>query len=240
MNNHSVFCVPIFEDYAVVLNLTLSAREFMTLVSRADRKAEKRERILQSAIKIFARKGFYNARISEIAREAGVADGTIYLYFKNKDEILITIFEETVGELIKDFRQRLRAITHPVEQIREFARLHLEIVSTHPDLASVLQLELRQSNKFIKEYRGSSLNDYLNLIGEIIQNGQQRKVFRSDIHPAIAKRILFGALDEISTLFVLLKDRSFDLARSAQQIATVFLFGMVDEAHRDRNLSHPN
>ncbi len=201
----------------------------MKITPKDIKKAEKRDRILRSAIKIFAKKGFYNARIAEIAREAGVADGTIYLYFRSKDEILITIFEETVGELIRDFRKKLQAIQNPIDQICEFARLHLEIVRTNPDLASVLQLELRQSNKFIKEYRGSSLNDYLNLIGDIIRYGQEASIFREDIHPGIAKRMLFGALDEISTLFVLLKDRTFDLAHSARQITSIFLYGIVKE-----------
>ena len=205
----------------------------MKFVGKEARKAEKRERILRSATKIFARKGFYNAKISEIAREAGVADGTIYLYFKNKDEILITIFEESVGEIIRRFRKRLQEIPDPADQIREFSRLHLEIVKTNPDLASVLQLELRQSNRFIKEYAGTSLNDYLNIIGDIIQNGQKHNVFREDVHPGIAKRMLFGALDEISTLYVLLKDRSFDFQRSAAQIASIFLYGIAKDEYRN-------
>ncbi len=205
----------------------------MKFVGKEARKAEKRERILRSATKIFARKGFYNAKISEIAREAGVADGTIYLYFKNKDEILITIFEESVGSIIRRFRKRLQEIPDPADQIREFSRLHLEIVKTNPDLASVLQLELRQSNRFIKEYAGTSLNDYLNIIGDIIQNGQKANIFREDVHPGIAKRMLFGALDEISTLYVLLKDRSFDFQRSAAQIASIFLYGIVKDEYRN-------
>ncbi len=205
----------------------------MKFTGKEARKAEKRERILRSATKIFARKGFYNAKISEIAREAGVADGTIYLYFKNKDEILITIFEESVGEIIRRFRKRLQEIPDPADQIREFSRLHLEIVKTNPDLASVLQLELRQSNRFIKEYAGTSLNDYLNIIGDIIQNGQKHNVFRDDVHPGIAKRMLFGALDEISTLYVLLKDRSFDFQKSAAQIASIFLYGIAKDEYRN-------
>ncbi len=205
----------------------------MKLLPREERKAEKRERILRSATKIFARKGFYNAKISEIAREAGVADGTIYLYFRNKDEILITIFEESVGEIIREFRQKLQEIADPAEQIREFARLHLEIVRRNPDLASVLQLELRQSNRFIKDYRGTSLNDYLNLIGDIIRHGQETRVFRDDIQPGIAKRMLFGALDEISTLSVLLREKSFDLKSSAQQIASIFLYGIMQDQSRN-------
>ncbi|MDQ7053515.1 MAG: TetR/AcrR family transcriptional regulator C-terminal domain-containing protein [candidate division KSB1 bacterium] len=127
----------------------------------------------------------------------------------------------------------MQEIPDPADQVREFSRLHLEIVKTNPDLASVLQLELRQSNRFIKEYAGTSLNDYLNLIGDIIQNGQKANVFREDVHPGIAKRMLFGALDEISTLYVLLKDRSFDFQRSAAQIASIFLYGIAKDEYRN-------
>lgn len=195
------------------------------------RKAEKRTRILQSAVKIFARRGFYNAKISEIAADAGVADGTIYLYFKNKDDILIAVFEEIMGQIITTFREKIRFIDNPADKLREFILLHLKIVETNPDLASVVQLELRQSNRFIKEYSGTSISDYLNMISDIIQEGQRCQVFRTDIQPGIAKRMLFGALDEIATHWVLSKDRKYALQESAEQISQIVLVGMlVDEA----------
>ena len=190
------------------------------------RRAQKRERILDSAAKIFAEKGFYHAKISEIARDAGVADGTIYLYFKNKDDILITVFEESVGDIIRSFRESLERIANPSEKIRAFARLHLDMVEKKPNVAAVLQLELRQSNKFIKEYAGSSVADYLNLIREILVEGQEHGTFRSDIHLSIAKRVLFGALDEFSTMLLLAKNKKYNLSDAANQIAEVFLNGM--------------
>lgn len=192
----------------------------------AYRRAKKRDRILKSAAKTFASKGFYHAKISQIARDAGVADGTIYLYFKNKDEILITVFEESVGRIITEFREELTKFDSPVEKLRKFAYLHLQLVETQPDVAAVVQLELRQSNKFIKEYAGSSIADYLNLISDILEEGQQQGLFRSDIHLSIAKRVLFGALDEFSTVTILSKSQKHDLAESARQIADIFLYGV--------------
>lgn len=192
------------------------------------KKTDKRQRILRAAVKVFARRGFYNAKISEIARDAGVADGTIYLYFKGKDDILISVFEESVGEIIRDFRAHLDAIENPTEQIKAFAELHFKIVETNPDLAAVLQLELRQSNHFIKEYAGSSLNDYLNLIGDIIQRGQEQNVFRRDIVPGIAKRVFFGALDELSTIWVLLHEKRYDLPTCADHLTKIFLGGILN------------
>ncbi|MCA9730838.1 MAG: TetR/AcrR family transcriptional regulator [Deferribacteres bacterium] len=192
----------------------------------AERRAEKRDRILQAAARIFASNGFYHAKISQIARAAGVADGTIYLYFKNKDEILITVFEESVGRIIQDFREKLLLLDSPVKKLQKFAHLHLEMVETQPDIAAMVQLELRQSNKFIKEYAGTSIADYLNLINEILEEGQEKNIFRKDIQLSIAKRVLFGALDEFSTVLILAKNKKFDLEESANQIAEIFLSGM--------------
>ena len=190
------------------------------------RRDDKRGKILKSAVKVFARKGFYNAKISEIAHQAGVADGTIYLYFKNKDDILICLFDENMGKIIQDFRTRLAATADPAEKIRLFIRQHFELVRTKPDLAAVLQLELRQSNKFIKEYTGSRFYDYLNLISGIIHEGQAAGTFRGDLLPGIVKRALFGALDEFSTLWVLSKDKRYDLRDAAEQIGNLFLEGL--------------
>ncbi len=193
-------------------------------------RAEKREKILKAAVRIFAEKGFYNTRISEIARDAGVADGTIYLYFKNKDDILITVFEESVADILVSFRKKLQDLDNPVDKLKAFIRLHLNIVKTDPDLASVLQLELRQSNKFIKEYTGHSFTDYLNFIREIIEEGQHKKVFRDDLQISLIKRVLFGALDEISTYRVMQRDREFDVESNVEQLSALFLHGLLRDS----------
>jgi len=195
------------------------------------RKLDKRARILKAAVKTFARKGFYNSKISEIAHQAGVADGTIYLYFKSKDDILITLFDESMGSILQEFNQRLASCHDPAEKIRSFIHLHFELVRTNPDLAAVMQLELRQSNQFIKQYAGTRISDYLNLIGNIVSEGQASGIFRRDILPGVFKRALFGALDEMSTLWVLSRTKKYDLQESAEQIATLFLAGMLAHPH---------
>ena len=194
---------------------------------------DKRGRILKSAVKVFARKGFYNAKISEIAHQAGVADGTIYLYFKNKDDILICLFDENMGKIIEKFQTKLASFADPAEKLRVFIHQHFELVRSMPDLAAVIQLELRQSNKFIREYRATSFNNYLNLIGSILREGQDAGVFRNDLLPGIIKRALFGALDEFSTLWVLSKDKRYDLRDAAEQICNLFLDGLCEsKEHR--------
>ncbi len=188
---------------------------------------DKRTRILKSAVKVFAQKGFYHAKVSEIAKNAGVADGTIYLYFKNKDEILISIFEEELGKFITEVHSELAAEADLIAKVRKYIHAHLKFVKKNPKLAQVFQLELRQSNRFIKEYTGSKLKEYLNLVGNLIEQGQREGIFRSDIHPGLAKRALFGALDEIATHWVLLKNGRYDLEESANQIADIFVRGLV-------------
>ncbi len=190
-------------------------------------KEDKRKRILRSAVKVFAQKGFYNSKIAEIAKNARVADGTIYLYFKNKDEILISIFEEEMAKFITEAQNEIDSESTVIKKIERFVYTHLNFVKKNPKLAQVLQLELRQSNKFIKEYTGSKLREYLNLIGDLIEEGQRQGVIRQDIQPGVAKRALFGALDEIATHWVLLKNSKYDLEQSAKQIAEIFIRGVT-------------
>jgi len=191
------------------------------------RDTNKRKKILEAAVRIFARNGFYQSKISEIAREAEVADGTIYLYFHNKDDILINLFEEEMTNIIREMKTVIARENDPVRMMEQFAQAHLGLVQKNRELAEVIQVEVRQSSKFMKEYDNQQFAQYLDLISAIIREGQDQGVFRSDIHPGIAKRAFFGALDEISRLLVLspLKKRSIPLA--ARQISGYFLQGMV-------------
>ena len=187
----------------------------------------KHDRIIDAAVKTFARKGFFNSKVSEIAREAQVADGTIYLYFKNKDDILISLFEEKMDIIIKRVKVELDKLDDPVSRIKCFITLHLNLIEEDRNLAEVIQVELRQSNKFIREYRGSKFFDYLNIISSIIRDGQKSGVFREDVKPGIAKRALFGALDEMALHFVLSKTRKYSLEESAEQMSRIFLDGLL-------------
>src|SRR5437879_9364086 len=112
----------------------------------------KRPRILEAAIRVFADKGFYNAKVSEIAREAGVADGTIYLYFKSKDDLLISLFEDRMERVNSTLRAALAAGVNAVDRLKRVVRLHLEMIEQNRHMAEVITVELRQSSKFIKEY----------------------------------------------------------------------------------------
>lgn len=190
-------------------------------------RTDKRTRILDAAIHVFADKGFFQARISDIAERAGVADGTIYLYFKNKEDVLLSIFEEKMDLLMAELDRALQGVTDPLDQIRTFARHHYRQVRTHPRLAEVLQVELRLSNKFIKEYRPTKLWSYLGRVGDMVRDGQAKGVIRPEVDPFVAMWTLFGALDQIAMQWVLArkKDR-FSLERAADDVADWLIRGI--------------
>lgn len=188
--------------------------------------ASKRERLLKSAIKVFARDGFFKAKVEEIARYAGVATGTTYLYFKNKDDLLISIFEEEMTPIIERIKSDLSKQKSPEERISTFIVRHFEMVEQNPDLALLLEVELRQSNKFLHEYKGSKFKEYLDIIGEAFLEGQNAGLFRDDIHPSIFKQMVFGALDQISINWTLSKTKKFKLQEAARQISTSLLSGV--------------
>lgn len=190
------------------------------------RNKDKHQQIIDAATRIFARKGFFQARVSDIAREAGVADGTIYLYFDNKDDILISLFEEQMKAVLDDMIGKLSEETDPVEKLRQFALAHLSLIEKNKNMAEIIQVELRQSSRFMKEYKNERFAQYLDLIADIIEEGQQKGVFRPDIIPGIAKRAFFGALDEMSRFWVLSSRKEYDIRTAAQQISSYFLQGI--------------
>lgn len=200
--------------------------------------ADKHEKIIQSSIKVFARNGFFNSRIAEIAKEANVADGTIYLYFNNKYDILVTIFEEEIGKIIARVKQELALLENPEEKLERFAALHLSLAEDNGDLAEIIQVELRQSSKFMKEYRNKKFAEYVNIISQIVRQGQATGVFRADVMPGIFKRAFFGALDEMSRFWVLSSRKKYSVSTAAKQISEFFLQGIRadGEIHRDNGV----
>ena len=191
------------------------------------KKADKHLKILNAAIKVFGQKGFFNARISDIAKEAKVADGTIYLYFNNKYDILLTLFEEEIGKLIIRIREAIATEDDPREMLYIYALNHLQLVIDQKELAEVLQMELRQSCEPIKEYRVNQFADYVNIISEIIRQGQAARVFRQDIMPGIVKRAFFGAIDEMSRLWILNPAHPYTVEQTAREICNIFLNGIA-------------
>jgi len=186
---------------------------------------DKRTAIIRAAISVFAHNGYFNSKVADIAREAGVADGTVYLYFKSKEEILHSIFDRTVDEAVADARKQLDDISDPREKLRQIARLHLERLGADRDLAVVFQVELRGSTKFMEEFSAAGFAGYLALIRSTFEEGQRAGVFRPDLNAKIVAKILFGALDEMATNWIL-SPRRYKLAPMADQVLDIFLNGV--------------
>src|SRR6267142_7034521 len=142
----------------------------------------KYEAILRAAIKVFAGSGFFNSKVADVAREAGVADGTVYLYFKNKDDILVSIFNYYMEEALAAGRASLAQTDDPIEKLRRIVYAHLESLGRDRNLAIVFQVELRSSTKFMEQFSATKVSEYLELIRGVLEQGQRRGVFRSALN----------------------------------------------------------
>ena len=186
---------------------------------------DKREAILRAAITVFAHNGYFNSKVADIAREAGVADGTVYLYFKSKEEILHSVFDRSVEEALAEAKKKIESLSDPREKLRQIAYLHLERLGADRDLAVVFQVELRGSTKFMEEFSAAGFAEYLSLIRSTFEEGQQAGLFRPDLNAKVVSKILFGALDEMATNWILSK-RRYKLVSMADQVLDIFLNGV--------------
>ncbi len=189
----------------------------------------KHGKIITAATKVFAKKGFFNARISDIAKEAKVADGTIYLYFDNKFDILLSVLEEEIGKLTDQIKKAIGDETDPQKKLAIFARKHLTAMKKNKNLAEVIQVELRQSDKLVREFRNTTFQDYMNIVSNIIKEGQHQQIYRQDILPGIAKRAFFGALDEVSRVWTASLETNYSLDETINQVITIFLSGLLSD-----------
>ena len=188
----------------------------------------KYQAILRAGIDVFAQKGFFNAKVSDVARQAGVADGTVYLYFKNKNDILISIVNHTMDTAIGHGRTVLENIDDPVEKLRQLARLHLSMFGRDRNLAVVFQVELRQSTKFMETFSITKLSDYLNSIRHIIEEGQEKGVFRRNIPTKLVAKVFFGALDEMVTNWIL-SSKKYRLVATADPVVDLLFNGLLND-----------
>jgi len=190
------------------------------------RDPDKPQQIIDAAIRVFARNGYYNSRVSDIAREAGIASGTIYLYFKTKDEILVTLFRDKMAAFVAHLRAQIASERDPVARIRRLVRLHFEVLEDHPELAEVVQVELRQGQKFFRGASAHEISAYFELIGSVLAEGVASGQMRRDLPVKIATKMLFGAMDQLATSWVLGK-RAYRLVDAADEVATIFLKGVT-------------
>ncbi len=184
----------------------------------------KKDAILRAAIDVFAERGYFNAQVADVARAAGVAAGTVYLYFRSKDDLLVSIFERTMRECLARGRASAAAGANAADRLRRFAELHLAHLGRDRNLAIVFQVELRQSTKFMERFSATLLRDYLGLIRDAIVDGQRHGLIRTDLNPTLAAKVFFGGLDEMATNWILSR-RRYSLEADANTVVDLFLNG---------------
>ena len=188
---------------------------------------DKRERILAAAERIFAQRGFFHARVSEIAREAGVADGTIYLYFKSKDELLISLFESRMERVVVSLGAAIESAGPSArDRLVAFLDTYAHMVVDNPALAEVLTVELRQSSKFMKEYQSRQFGDFLRLLAGLVSDGQEAGEFSRELPAPVVARAIFGMLDELALAWLLGRGEKFDILRAAGHVGSLVLQGL--------------
>lgn len=189
------------------------------------RKQEKFQLILEAALKVIAENGFHGSQISKIAKEAGIADGTVYLYFKNKEDILISLFQQRLGDLVSMFNSSVRETNSADEAIRRICEIHFTELEQNVNLAYVTQIELRQSSLELRKAIGLAVKPYIQLIEGILEQGIKEKSFRPDLDVKLTRLLLFGGMDEVVTSW-LISGRKYSLTAQVDKTVEFFLKGL--------------
>ncbi|MGG4265652.1 TetR/AcrR family transcriptional regulator [Peribacillus simplex] len=188
------------------------------------RNRPKYNQIIDAAVIVIAQNGYYQAQVSKIAKQAGVADGTIYLYFKNKEDILISLFHEKMGYFVEQIEEGLKGKTTASEKLQVLIQKHFQNLSEDVNLAIVTQLELRQSNKELRLRINDVLRGYLNLIDQIIIEGKENGEFLPDLNNLLARQMIFGTIDETVTTWVM-NEQKYSLPDLAPDVHRLLIGG---------------
>jgi TetR/AcrR family fatty acid metabolism transcriptional regulator len=189
---------------------------------------EKYQRILDAAVEVIAENGYFNSPVSAIAARAGVADGTIYLYFKSKDDVLRTAIDAIIDRFHRRVQEQFVTMRDPREQLEFIAQVHLESSSVDRNMAILMQTEMRQSAKFIAEFSHKHLVRYIQVVREVVRRGQESGVFRQDISDGLVAHCMFGAIDELLSSAVFTQ-REYDAKVTAAQVIDVLLRGIASK-----------
>lgn len=193
----------------------------------AKKTGEKYQAILHAAKEVFAEVGFHAATVSRIAKTAGIGDGTVYLYFENKEDILKTLFHETIyNRFVPGMEAAIRHLQDAGLMLSEVVRGHFSFFGADPQLARVIQIESRQSTPSIREAMQPGIQRYFRLIESIVEWGQRQGLFRVDISPRSARKMIFGTLDEMVTCWVL-STRDYPLLRMYEPAYKLFMQALL-------------
>ncbi|TFB24974.1 TetR/AcrR family transcriptional regulator [Filobacillus milosensis] len=185
----------------------------------------KYKKIIDAAVEVIAENGYHSSQVSKIAKRAGVADGTIYLYFKNKEDILVSVFQEKMGQFIERIENVIMENDSADEKLYALIKMHFRQLSEDPHLAIVTQLELRQSKKQLRMEINEVLKRYLAVVDQILKDGMEDGTFHSHLNVKLVRQVIFGTLDEIVTNWVM-KEQRYDLVDQAKEVHFVISNGL--------------
>lgn len=187
-------------------------------------KSEKYDKILKSAGAVFAEYGFYKSTISQIAAQAGVADGTLYLYFKNKDDILYQFISFKTNDVFEKMRAAVKQGKNAEEKLRLLIRCHLEEFQNDKNMAIIFQSEVRYLRDIQSQIKDIS-KMYLDLLSDIIEQGQIEGSMRQDLFVGLVKRFILGAVEGVISTWVS-ADGRYDLVSMADPLVDLYLTGV--------------
>jgi TetR/AcrR family fatty acid metabolism transcriptional regulator len=176
-------------------------------------------------VKVFACQGFYQSTVAQIAKEAGVADGTIYLYFKNKDDILVQFFSYKTRQVFDRFRAEVNKADNSLDKLRNLIRRHLTEFQRDRDMAVLYQVGTHQIDRLAEEQIREMSKLYKDLISEIVEVGQQEGSIRKDLYVGLVKRFILGGVDEVINTW-LHSERDYDLVSMADPLVELFVRGI--------------
>ena len=201
-------------------------------INKQRRPNDKYQRILEAAIKVFAEQGFFQSTIAQVAREAGVADGTIYLYFKNKDDILVQFFNYKTKQVFSGFREEVKKGENAVEKLRNLVRRHLAEFQRDRNMAILYQSETHQSKRMAEEQIREMSSMYLDIVAEIVEQGQQEGLMRKNLYSSLVKRFILGAVDEVINTWIH-AGGDYDLVSMADPLVDLFIEGVGSRGEND-------
>jgi TetR/AcrR family fatty acid metabolism transcriptional regulator len=196
-------------------------------------KNHKYHQILEAAVKVFARQGFHQSTVAQIAKEAGVADGTIYLYFKNKDDILVQFFRFRAKQVFESFREEVDRAPNSLDKLRNLIHRHLAEFQRDRDGAVVYQVETHQNSRLAEAQIKEMSQMYRDIISEIVEQGQQEGTIRKDLYVGLVKRFIIGAVDEVINTW-LHSDGQYDLVSMADPLVDLLVRG-IGEPQKPNN-----
>lgn len=198
---------------------------------RMKRNSDKYQKILEAAVVVFAKRGFFQSTVSQIAKQAGVADGTIYLYFKNKDDILVQFYEYKTSQVFKRFRQAVNQATTAEQKLRSLVHTHLEEFQMDINMAIVYQAETHQHQRLAQEIIKEMSKMYRDIITEVLELGQQEGHFRRNLYVGLVMRLITGAVDEVINSWIH-AGGSYDLVSMADPLVDLLIQGIGSDGQK--------